>query len=127
MAIKFKAQAKRNPQDVNLPEKYYAAAIADGEVNFEVLAEQIAYESTLTETDCYAVLLSLERNIIKSLEQGRLVKLGHLGNFKVGISSEGSETVGQVDAGLITKTRILFRPGKRLRIMLGGLTFKKAS
>ena len=59
MAVKFKAQAKRNPQDVTLPEKYFAAAIADGEVDLDMLAEQIAYECTVTESDCYAVLLSL--------------------------------------------------------------------
>ena len=62
--VKFKILAKKNPQDLSAPEKFYATAIADGEVDFEFLAEQIAYETTLTETDCIAVLLSLERNIL---------------------------------------------------------------
>lgn len=127
MAIKFKAQAKRNPQDITLPEKYYAAAIADGEVDLDVLAEQIAYECTVTESDCYAVLLSLERNIIRSLNQGRIVKLGRLGNFQVSVSSEGRDTPEEVNANLITKARILFRPGKRLRGLLDDLSFRKAS
>lgn len=127
MSVKFKAQAKRNPQDITLPEKYYAAAIADGEVDLDILAEQIAYECTVTESDCHAVLLSLERNIIHSLKQGRIVKLGRLGNFQVGLSSTGVETEEAVNAGLITKSRILFRPGKRLRQLLLGLTYKKAS
>jgi predicted histone-like DNA-binding protein len=127
MAIKFKAQARKNPQDINLPEKYYAAAIADGEVDMDTLAEQISYQCTVTESDCYAVLLSLERNIIDALKQGRIVKLGRLGNFQVGISSEGRDTVLDVDANAITKTRILFRPGKRLRSLLNDLSFKKAS
>lgn len=127
MSVKFKAQAKRNPQDITLPEKYYAAAIADGEVDLDILAEQIAYECTVTESDCHAVLLSLERNIIHSLKQGRIVKLGRLGNFQVGLSSTGVDTVEAVNANLITKSRILFRPGKRLRQLLTGLTYKKAS
>ncbi|MBL7559529.1 HU family DNA-binding protein [Olleya sp. YSTF-M6] len=127
MSIKFKAQAKRNPQDITLPEKYYAAAIADGEVDLDILAEQIAYECTVTESDCHAVLLSLERNIIHSLKQGRIVKLGRLGNFQVGLSSSGVDTIEAVNASLITKARILFRPGKRLRQLLTGLTYKKAS
>lgn len=127
MAVKFKAQAKRNPQDVTLPEKYYAAAIADGEVDLDMLAEQIAYECTVTESDCYAVLLSLERNIIQSLDAGRIVKLGRLGNFQVGLSSEGVDTEDEVNASLITKSRILFRPGKRLRQLLTTLSYKKAS
>ncbi|RAJ16376.1 HU family DNA-binding protein [Olleya aquimaris] len=127
MAIKFKAQAKRNPQDITLPEKYYASAIADGEVDLDVLSEQIAYECTVTESDCYAVLLSLERNIIRSLDQGRIVKLGRLGNFQVSVSSEGRDTPEEVNAGLITKARVLFRPGRRLRSLLTDLTYKKAS
>jgi len=127
MAIKFKAQARKNPQDVNLPEKYYAAAIADGEVDMDTLAEKISYQCTVTESDCYAVLLSLERNIIDALKQGRIVKLGRLGNFQVGLSSEGRDTELAVDANAITKTRILFRPGKRLRNLLNELSFRKAS
>ena len=127
MAIKFKAQARKNPQDVNLPEKYYAAAIADGEVDMDTLAEQISYQCTVTESDCYAVLLSLERNIMSELEQGRIVKLGRLGNFQIGVSSEGKDTAEEVTSGAITKTRILFRPGKRLRSLLNDLSFRKAS
>jgi predicted histone-like DNA-binding protein len=127
MAIKFKAQARKNPQDMNLPEKYYASAIADGEVDMDFLAEQISYQSTVTESDCYAVLLSLERNIMDALKQGRIVKLGRLGNFQVSISSEGRDLETEVDANAITKTRILFRPGKRLRSLLNDLSFKKAS
>lgn len=127
MAIKFKAQARKNPQDISLPEKYYAAAIADGEVGMDTLAEQISYQSTVTESDCYAVLLSLERNIIDALRQGRIVKLGRLGNFQVGLSSMGKDTLDEVDASAITKTRILFRPGKRLRRLLSDLSFRKTS
>ncbi|TNJ46470.1 HU family DNA-binding protein [Tamlana fucoidanivorans] len=127
MAIKFKAQARKNPQDLNLPEKYYAAAIADGSVDMDSLAEQISYQCTVTESDCYAVLLSLERNIIDALKQGRIVKLGRLGNFQVGISSEGRDSELELDASAITKSRILFRPGKRLRRLLNDLSFRKAS
>lgn len=126
MSVKFKTVARRNPQDITLPEMYYAASIGDGEVDLDVLAEQIAYESTVTETDCYAVLLSLERNITTALAQGRIVKLGRLGNFQVSISSEGRATAEEVDATAITKARILFRPAKRLRTMLRDLSFRKA-
>lgn len=125
MAIKFKVLPRRNPQDVTAPEKYYAAAIGDGETDLETLAEMISYQCTVTESDCYAVLLSLEHNIVKELGQGRIVKLGRLGNFQVGISSEGLVTAAEVTATAIIKNRILFRPGKKLRILLSSISYRK--
>lgn len=126
MAIKYKVLPRKNPQDAMAPEKFYAAAIADGDVDFDRLAELISYQCTVTASDCYAVLLSLEHNIIGELGQGRIVKLGRLGNFQVGISSEGKDTAADVSSSAIKKSRILFRPGKKLRTMLNDLSFRKA-
>ena len=126
MPIKFKTQSRKNPQDLTAPEKFYAAAVADGNVDLDRLAELISYQCTVTETDCYAVLMALEHNIIGELKQGRIVKLGRLGNFQVGISSTGSDTAAEVSATAIKKSRILFRPGKKMRTMLDGVSFKKA-
>lgn len=126
MSIKFKSLPRKNPQDLFAPEKFYATAIADGDVDLERLAELISYQCTVTESDCYAVLISLEHNIVSELKQGRIVKLGRLGNFQVGISSEGKDTTEEVSANAIRKTRVLFRPGKKLRSMLNDLSFRKA-
>ena len=127
MAIKFKVLPRKNPQDLLAPEKFYAAAIADGDVDLDKLAELISYQCTVTASDCYAVLLSLEHNIISELKEGRIVKLGRLGNFQVGLSSEGKELASEVNSSAITKNRILFRPGKRLRSMLNDLSYRKSS
>jgi predicted histone-like DNA-binding protein len=118
---------KKNPQDLLAPEKYYATAIADGIVDLDLLAELIADQCTVTEADCYAVLISLEKNIIRELGQGRIVKVGRLGNFKVGLSSEGMATADDVSSSSIKKTKILFRPGKRMRRLLVDTTFRKSS
>ena len=100
---------------------------SDLETDLEKLAELISYQCTVTEADCYAVLMSLEHNIISELNQGRIVKLGRLGNFQVGLSSEGKETAEEVTSSVIKKNRILFRPGKKLRTLLSTLTYRKAS
>ena len=112
MSIKYKVLPRKNPRDIAAPEKFYAAAIADGDVDLDRLAELISYQCTVTATDCYAVLHSLEHNIIGELGQGRIVKLGRLGNFQVGISSEGKDSLTEVSSANIVKSRILFRPGK---------------
>ena len=48
MAITFKKLPRKNPQDLVAPEKYYAAVVADGSVNFEILAEMISEQSALS-------------------------------------------------------------------------------
>ena len=127
MSVKFKAVSRKNPQDLTAPEKFYARAIADGEVDLDTLAQMISDQNTVTETDCYAVLISLEKNIINELGQGRIVKLGRMGTFQVGISSGGSATADEVTSNAIVKTRINFRPGKRMKNFLKTVTFKKDS
>ena len=127
MSVKFKVVSRRNPQDIAAPEKFYAAAIADGEIDLERLAEIIAYQCTVTEADCYAVLLSLEHNTISELNQGRIVRLGRLGSFQIGVSSEGKDTSEEVTSASIIKNRIIFRPGKKLRNMLTTMAYRKES
>jgi len=125
MSVTFKPQKKRNPSNAAAPSKFYAQAIGDGQIDLDGLAEMISYQCTVTESDCYAVLISLEKNIINELQQGRIVKIGRLGNFQIGISSEGKNTPEEVSANDITKTRVLFRPGKRMRRILSDLSFRK--
>ncbi|MGL2967575.1 HU family DNA-binding protein [Flavobacterium sp. XGLA_31] len=125
MSVKFKVVPRRNPQDNAAPEKFYAAAISNGETDLEALSEMIAYQSTLTDTDCYAVLRSLEHNIINELKQGRIVRLGSLGSFQVSLSSDGKDVADEVTALDIVKNRINFRPGKKLRQMLQQISYQK--
>jgi predicted histone-like DNA-binding protein len=127
MSVKYKVLPRKNPQDLLAPEKFYAAAIADGETDLDKLAELISYQCTVTAADCYAVLMSLEYNIISELNEGRIVKLGRLGNFQVGISSEGKDVAAEVTASAIKKNRILFRPGKKLRNLLSTISYRKSS
>jgi predicted histone-like DNA-binding protein len=127
MSVKFKVVPRKNPRDLLAPEKFYANAVGDGEVDLDTLAEMISLQCTVTEADCYAVLISLERNIITELQQGRIVKLGKLGNFQVGLSSEGLATPQEVTAAAIIKSRIRFRPGKRMRSFLRDLSYRKSS
>lgn len=127
MSVKFKVLKRKNPQEMSAPEKFYAAAIADGQTDLDRLAELISYQCTVTAADCYAVLMSLEHNIVSELSEGRIVKLGRLGNFQVSVSSEGKATAQEVNSGAIIKNRIIFRPGKKLRNLLSTLTYSKAS
>lgn len=124
MSIKFKTLQRKNPRDLSAPQKYYAAVTADGSVDFDTLAEMISEQSALSETDCLAVLNILEVNIVRELRQGRIVRLGKLGNFQVSLSSNGFDTAAEVSSEAITAARILFRPARKMRNLLKNLSFR---
>lgn len=125
--ITFKPLARKNPNDLTAPEKFYASVVSNGATDLETLAEIISSQCTVTTTDCIAVLTSLEENMMRELKQGRIVKLGKLGSFQLSISSTGLETKEEVNASAIIKSRILFRPSKPMKAMLKQLSYKKVS
>ncbi len=125
MSVKFKSVSRKNPSDLTAAPKYYARAIGDGEMTLDDLAVMIADQNTVTEADCYAVLISLEKNIITALGQGRIVKLGRLGSFQLSVNSEGFATAAEVTSSAIKKTHVLFRPAKRMRDFFNNVVYKK--
>jgi len=126
MGVKIKPVQRRNPSDDTAPRKYYATAVADGSTELSELAEMIASQSTVSPADCYAVLTALESNVIKELRNGRIVKIGTLGTYRVSISSEGKDTIEEVNASTVKKSKVLYRPGKGIRNMLKNLEFQKS-
>ncbi|PVW16454.1 HU family DNA-binding protein [Marixanthomonas spongiae] len=122
--ISIKAIPRGNPQDVTAPAKFYAHAIADGEVNLERLAYLVSNQCTVRESDCYAVLLALMHNVADELSQGRVVDLGALGRFQVGVRSEGKDLQEDVNTHTVKSAHLNFRPAKRLRDMLATLKYK---
>ncbi|SFU30054.1 DNA-binding protein, histone-like, putative [Pustulibacterium marinum] len=125
MAVLFKSVGRKNPQDLTAPEKYYPLVVPNGEVDLRSLAKTLTRESTVTSGDCYSILVNLEEQIAILLEEGRSVKLGHLGSFRIGISGTGSDTEEDVSSHNVTKARVLFRSGLELQRMLNNLKFKK--
>jgi predicted histone-like DNA-binding protein len=125
MSILFKSTPKKNPRDLELPEKFYPLAVGNGSTDLKELAEQVASQCTVNRADCAAVLIALEDNIIRALRQGRIVRLGELGTFQVGVSGTGKETAEEVSSASIESAHINFRPGMELSKMLKTLTYKK--
>lgn len=122
--INIKAIPRGNPQDVSAPAKFYAQAIATGEVSLERLAYLVSNQCTVRESDCYAVLLALMHNVADELSQGRIVDMGVLGRFQVGVRSEGLDAAADVSSSAVRSAHLNFRPGRRLRNMLATLNYK---
>lgn len=125
MAILIKAVGKSNPLLPNEPLHYYPRAIQSGVVDLEVLTEVISTSTTLTETDCHAVIISLVNVVSKALEDGNIVRLGQLGTFQISVKGTASKTPEEVNAKNVASASIIFRPGTRFKKMLRNLTFVK--
>ncbi|MBP6181903.1 HU family DNA-binding protein [Flavobacterium sp.] len=123
MAIPFSPSGKTNPNIVSAPMRYYPRASNSGEIDLDELAEQVSFSCTATPADCYAVILSLVDVVSSSLENGKIVRLGHLGSFQISIKGVGSDTPEAVKAQNVKSASILFRPGRKLKKMLSQLVF----
>ncbi len=122
--VKIKTIPRKNPQDATAPERFYAHAIADGFVDLERLAFLVANQCTVREADCLAVLNALQHNVMDELSQGRIVQLGGLGNFQVGVRSHASDLAEDVNVANVRSSHINYRPGKRVKKMLNTLDYK---
>src|SRR3546814_4121277 len=112
MAIKFNVLEIGKPVDPAAPKKFYPRPVHSGEITLEDLTSDISHASSLTESDVYAVLQSLVREIPRNISRGYIVRLGNLGAFRLGSNSTGSDTEEEVSAAKIFRTRLLFYPGK---------------
>lgn len=124
--IKFKTVQKVNPRDIQAPRKHYAQVVATDTVGFDELSEVISENSSLMPEDIAGVLIALERNIIRSLKNGRVVNLGNIGSFRLSVSSMGYDTLEEVSGNSIRKARVNFRAGKGISAMLKNLSYKKS-
>jgi predicted histone-like DNA-binding protein len=96
-----------------------------GHVDIEELSDKIALISTVSGADTRAVLYALIDVIPSELSDGKSVKLGDIGNFRVSVSSDGVKTADEVNANCVRKSKILFTPGKKLKEMLTKLKYHK--
>lgn len=125
MAILFTPVGIKNPTDSEASMRYYPRAVQSGEIDMDALSEKISLSTTLTEADCQAVIYALVHTISDELQQGKIVRLGHLGSFQISIKGTASATPEKVNSENINSASIIYRPGKRFKDMLRKLEYKR--
>ncbi len=126
MPIKFKVIKKGQPGVVGGGDKkFYASTVYKGEVTLEKLTKRIVKICTVSGADILAVLYALVDVMQDSLEDGQIVRLGHLGSLRISISSKGEEEEEDVSASSIRNARTVFTPGMELKTMLQTLKYSK--
>ncbi len=125
MALQFSLMQRIKPGDPSAPRKFYAIARSKDQVDLRTLSKEIARISTVSSIDTMAVLEALVQILPDYLTEGRSVKLGDFGTFRLTLSSEGAETAEAFSSALIKKANLKFRPGKLIRDALSTISFEK--
>lgn len=123
MAVSITPIGKKSPTNPELPMLYYPKVTKTGEIELDELAAVAAYNTTVTQTDCYAVIISLVDVICQSLEEGKIVRVGHLGSFQISVKGTPSTLPIEVSPKNVKSSSVIFRPGKKFKTMLGKLKF----
>ena len=95
--------------------KIHGQAIKTGELTLEKLARRINNSTTVTQTDCRAVLLSMKEHIAEALTEGQVVVLDDLGCLQVTLQGKcyPEEAIADkefVPSSMIKSHKIVFRP-----------------
>ena len=119
MAINYAVKKVRNPKQPDV-DYFHGQAIKTGELTLEKLSKRINNSTTITQTDCYAVLKSMKDHIAEALIEGQVVVLDDLGRFQVTLQGKcyNAETLADEEflpSSYIKGHKIVFRPDARLK------------
>lgn len=113
MSIKFKAIARKSPVDKSV--SYYPTTETPEVRSLNLITEEISQNCTLTRADIVACLAALQQVIINHLKDGRSVRLGDLGSFRLSMRGKGATTADDVKSDSIKSIRVLFTPSGTLQ------------
>ena len=119
MPITYAVKKVRNPKNPDV-DYFHGAAIKTGELTMEKLAKRINNSTTVTQSDCYAVLKSMKDHIIEALTEGQVVVLDDLGRFQITLQGKcyNADTMAEETfspSSYIKGHRIVFRPEATLK------------
>ena len=125
--IKLKTIQRPNPKDSTAARKFYVSTQSAGDVTLEEMSEEISDRCTLTETDVLAALNALQREMIKNLLAGKIVRFGTFGSFQLALSSDGVDKAEEASQSQVRAARVRFRPGMRFQDNLKLLKYTLAA
>ena len=119
MPITYAVKKVSNPRNPDV-DFFHGQAVKTGELTMEKLAKRINNSTTVTQSDCYAVLKSMKDHIIESLTEGQVVVLDDLGRFQVSLQGKCYSAEDMADkefspSAMIKSHRIVFKPDVELK------------
>jgi len=115
MAVRYCVVPRKNPMDLEAPEKYYLRAKSVGKIDRAYLIKDMLRYTSLTQEEASSAINYLFEAVPRFVQLGFNVKLGLLGSFRATISSKGSDTIEEATVDKVKRIRIRFVCGKELR------------
>ena len=124
--MKYKLLQRRNPQQPDAPQKWYATPVNAGKTSQRDISNDIVALSSLTRGDVSNVIDNLIDTVPKYLLMGKSVNLGDLGTFRLSFSSKGVDDPKEFNTNMISGAKIIFTPSSELRDAIKKVKFEKA-
>ena len=122
MTVSLKKIARPNPQNRE-ETRYYLTQASAGMADLKALAADIEKQTAMTRADITAVLISLADVLPAYLKDGKSVRLGELGIFRISVSSEGTASEAELSARHVKGAKIVFIPAAALKASMANLSY----
>ena len=104
---------------------FYAQVRSLKKLDFNKLCDLIAVRSTAFIGDVMLVIEGLLSVMEERLEEGDVIQMGRLGNFRMVAGSKGSATVDGFNTALFNRAHIVFYPGTMLINLVNNVSFER--
>src|SRR5574344_2218009 len=98
--IPYKVIGMKNPLDKTKPVKYYARAVQGSQSTLKDIASQISKDCTMNEEDCLVVIDGIMTQVINGLKEGKIVRIGRFGTFRLTILNQNNPTADEYKAAV---------------------------
>ena len=122
MTVSLKKLARPNPQNRENV-RYYLTQTSAGMAELKDLAVDIEKQTAMTRADITAVLISLADVLPAYLRDGKSVRLGDLGVFRLSVTSEGTATEAELTTRHVKGAKIVFLPTPALKASMANLSY----
>jgi len=99
--------------------------VSQGKVDLESLAQVVASRTTISEADCYGVMVALTKAIGDALMKGTIVDLDFLGSFSLTLQGNPADSAEELGKTTIKKVNIAYKPSKTLKNRVQETTFTR--
>lgn len=126
MTLIYSKIQRSKPNDKSAAKKWYPVLKTLGALTNKEVAERISNDTTLNPKEADMALYRLEKVLTEALLEGRTVKIGDWGTFRLTCNSLPSDTKEEANAKKITRLNLRFIPGSTVRNALKTATFMSA-